>query len=91
MTKQETITLTKATTEIQYMQGDIRELKDAVKALPDELISKLDNRYAKKEAVEEMQETLAPFTKFRRNVWYSIVFSILGIGLYIMVETKKVS
>lgn len=73
MTAKETIELTEARKDIQYMQKDLIDLKEAVKNLPDELITKLDERYASKKVVDELQETIKPLTAFRRKLWGYIV------------------
>lgn len=73
MTAAETKQLIEARKDIQYMQEDIKDLKEAIKNLPDELLKALDERYAKKEVVDKIQETVAPFTQFRRRLWGHIV------------------
>lgn len=85
MTKQETISLAEARKDIQYMQGEFKELKDAVKNLPDELIAKLDERYAKKHELEEIKETVAPLTDFRKRLWQWLVFGVFTIALVLIV------
>lgn len=87
MTKQETVELTEARKDIFYMQQDIGDLKKAVENLPDELVKKLDERYASKTTVEEIQETIAPFTTFRRYLWrivisFALTSAFLAVILY---------
>lgn len=81
MTQKETVSLAEARKDIQYMQGEMHELKEAVKNLPDELIKKLDDRYAKKQELEEIKETVAPITKFRKRLWQYLVFGVFTIAL----------
>lgn len=76
MTAKETIELAEARKDIQYMQKDLNDLKEAVRNLPDELMAKLDERYAQKNVVEELQETIAPLTKFRKRLWQMVVFAV---------------
>lgn len=85
MTKPETVLLAEARKDIQYMQGEFKELKDAVNNLPDELILKLDERYAKRHELEEIIETVAPITKFRRRLWQYLVFSVFTVALVAIV------
>lgn len=85
MTKPETVLLAEARKDIQYMQGEFKELKEAVKNLPDELILKLDERYAKKHELEEIIETVAPITKFRRRLWQYLVFGVFTVALVAIV------
>ncbi len=75
MTATETIELAEARKDIQYMQKDLNDLKEAVRNLPEELVNKLDERYAKKQEVKQIQETIAPLTKFRKRVWDMIVYA----------------
>lgn len=81
MTQKETVSLAEARKDIQYMQGEMHELKEAVKNLPDELIKKLDDRYAKKHELEEIKETVAPITKFRKRLWQYLIFSVFTVAL----------
>lgn len=60
---------------------NLKELKKTVDELPDILIEKLDERYAKKEEVVELQETVAPITSFRRKIWAWIVFVVFAVGI----------
>lgn len=54
------------------------------------LTTLLDGHIANhEERIKAVEETIEPFTKFRKNLWYTIVFSLLGIAFYIMVQTKK--
>lgn len=85
MTKPETVLLAEAKKDIQYMQGEFKELKDAVKNLPDELILKLDERYAKRHELEEIIETVAPITKFRKRLWQYLVFGVFTVALIAIV------
>ena len=85
MTKPETVLLAEARKDIQYVQGEFKELKEAVKNLPDELILKLDERYAKRHELEEIIETVAPITKFRRRLWQYLVFGVFTVALVAIV------
>lgn len=75
MTKAETVSLTEARKDIQYMQDDLRNLNETIKNLPEELVKKLDERYAKKQEVKQIQETIAPLTTFRKRLWDMVVYA----------------
>lgn len=56
-----------------------------------ELLTKTINRTLSnhEKRISSAEETIEPFTKFRRNMWYMLVFSLLGVAFYVMVQTKK--
>lgn len=88
MTKTETIELVEARKDILYMQERMQGIQDSVKKLdntlqnlPDELIIRLDERYAKKHELEEIKETVAPITKFRKRMWQWLIFGVFTIAL----------
>lgn len=91
MTVHETEQLTEARKDIEYMQKDITEIKQTLDDLPKKLVEQLDERYASKEKVEEIEETVAPITKFRRNIWGWLVLIVFSFGLaqYLIVEYFK--
>lgn len=57
----------------------LKDIDDKLSNLPDVLIEKLDERYAAKKDVEEIKETVAPFTTWRKKMWAGLV-GIIVIG-----------
>ncbi len=56
----------------------------------DELTKAVDDKITNHEVrLKQAEETIEPFAKFRRNLWMTIVFSLLGTAFYITVLTKK--
>lgn len=73
------------------VDSKLKDIDKKLSDLPDTLIEKLDERYASKEKVEEIEETVAPITKFRRNLWGWLVLIVFSFGLaqYLIVEYFK--
>lgn len=75
---------------------DILEIKTNQVTNHEHLSKKMDDIHSAvtsilndhEERLKSAEETIEPFTKFRRNLWYMIVFSLLGIIFYVMVQTK---
>lgn len=63
------------------VNSNFKKLNKKVDDLPELLIEKLDERYASKKEVEELQETVAPITTFRRKIWAWIVFVVFALGV----------
>lgn len=57
----------------------LADIDKKLEELPDLLITKLDERYASKQKVAEIEETVAPFTAWRKRVWYALV-GVLVVG-----------
>jgi hypothetical protein len=71
-----------AVLETQMIETNKRleKMETTLEKLPENLIAALDQRYAKIHEVEEIKETVAPLTSFRRKLWTAIIFSLLSIA-----------
>ena len=76
---------------IQDTQRDIKEVKAAMYNMPDNIIVKLDGRYALREDMHDMRdqiktinETIEPFARLRRNLWVGFVTAVVLIALIIV-------
>jgi len=72
------------------VNGNFEKLNQKVDELPDLLIKKLDERYASKEEVAEIKETVDPLTKLRRRVWYLLVGAFVAEAFIFLVMTTKI-
>ena len=59
----------------------LEKIEKAVNNLPDELVKKLDERYASKKEVEDLKETIDPITKLRKRMWTWFVGLVAGLFL----------
>ena len=57
----------------------LKDIDQKLADLPDVLIEKLDERYASKQKVQEIEETVAPFTAWRKKIWFLLV-GVLVLG-----------
>ena len=63
------------------VDNNLKELNHKVDVLPETLMEMLDERYASKQKVTELEETVAPITAFRRRMWAWIVFVVFTVGV----------
>lgn len=73
-------------TQMGYVEKDVREIKDTLKTLPEDITAKLDERYVRREEFNAVQETVAPFTRARKWVWGLVV--VEGLGLSALIADK---
>jgi chorismate mutase len=64
---------------------NLKDLNKKVDDLPNTLMELLDERYAKKDEVEELKETVEPFTKLRKRIWYLLVGVMVAGALEVLV------
>lgn len=76
--------------------NDIKEIRDSVKGLPDELVRRFDERYTPRDQFQglqikftEMQETIDPLTKLRRHIWWVVVASIVVASVGVDIIKSK--
>ena len=58
--------------------------------LPDVLIAKLDERYAKKSELLEIKETVDPLTNLRKRIWYFMIAVFVAEAFALMVMTSNI-
>lgn len=77
--------------EMKQVTQKIDKLEATIEALPERLIIALDERYAKRSDVEEIKETVAPLTKFRRKLWTAVIMGMLSlvVAAIILAEAYK--
>lgn len=62
------------------VDSKLKDIDKKLSDLPDTLIEKLDERYASKEKVEEIEETVAPLTTLRRRLWTIYLLAVFSVG-----------
>ena len=77
--------------------GDIKEIRDNIKALPEELTRRLDERYANKDMLlivqndlKEIKETVDPLTKLRRHLWWLIIAGMVVASVSVDYIKEKI-
>ena len=85
-------TVTRVETNVSRVETNQATNHENISNKLETLTNLIDGHIANHEKrIETIEETIEPFTKFRRNLWYMLVFSLLGVAFYVMVQTKKVN
>lgn len=73
------------------VDSHLADIDDKLDKLPDLLVKKLDERYASKEQVNEIAETVEPLTKLRKRLWYFVIALIIAqaVALLVVVYDPK--
>lgn len=77
-------------TKLEGVDASVREIKEALKKLPDDLVAKLDERYASKSEVKEIQETIAPLTSLRRRLWAIFIGAVISVSALINIAYEYI-
>lgn len=72
------------------MASDVSEIKSAVYDLPEQLQKKFDERYARASDVKELQDTIEPFTQFKKKAWALLVATALAVGVLSISAADKI-
>jgi predicted nucleic acid-binding Zn-ribbon protein len=66
------------------VEEKLKTVETKVDNLPDELVKRLDEKYSARERTDqrlaEIEETLAPITRFRRNLWAKFIAFALSLA-----------
>lgn len=65
----------------KMLQEELSPLKKEVTGI-DTRLTKVENR------LEVYDETLKPFTSFRRKLWQSLIFTVLGFGVGLLIYSE---
>lgn len=77
-------------TKLEGVDASVKEIKETLRKLPDDLVAKLDERYAARKDVEDIQETISPLTSLRKRLWAVYVGAVLSAGTLITIAYEHI-
>lgn len=99
MTYKEQERLAVLETKLEQVKADIKEIRQhqtenhqELATKIEKLIQHIDGKLSNHESrISQVEETTAPFTKFRKRLWATIVFATLSIATttIILLEIKR--